>query len=39
MDNYIIAKVEGQKPVLSGEELQQLLDASYDVKVLGYQRQ
>lgn len=37
--NYVVAKVEGQKLVLSSAELQQLLKNGVDVEVLGYQRQ
>jgi hypothetical protein len=37
--NYVVAKVEGQKLVLSNAELQQLLDNGYDVEVLGYMRE
>jgi hypothetical protein len=37
--NYVVAKVEGQKLVLSGAELQRLLDAGYDVEVPGYVRE
>jgi hypothetical protein len=37
--NYIVAKVEGQKLVLSSRELQQLFDDGYDVEVLGYTRE
>jgi len=33
--NYVVARVEGQKLVLSSVELQQLLDAGHDVEVLG----
>lgn len=37
--NYVVAKVEGQKLVLSSTELQQYLDNGYDIEVLGYQRE
>jgi hypothetical protein len=37
--NYIVAKVEGQKLVLTSAELQQYLNAGYDVEVLGYMRE
>ena len=36
--NYVIARVEGQKLVLSSQELQRLLDAGYDVEVIGHQQ-
>jgi hypothetical protein len=32
--NYIVAKVNGVKMVLSSAELQQLLDDGYDVEVV-----
>jgi len=37
--NYVIAKVEGQKLVLSSTELRQLLNNGVDVEVLGYMRE
>lgn len=37
--NYVVARVEGQKLVLSSQELQNYINAGYDVEVLGYQRQ
>jgi hypothetical protein len=37
--NYVVAKVEGQKLVLTSTELQQLLDNGYDVEILGYMRE
>jgi hypothetical protein len=37
--NFVVAKVEGQKLVLSSVELQQLLDNGYDVEILGYPRE
>jgi hypothetical protein len=37
--NYVVAKVEGEKLVLSAAELQQLLDDGYDVEILGYPRE
>jgi hypothetical protein len=37
--NFVVAKVEGQKLVLSNVELQQLLDDGYDVEILGYPRE
>ena len=36
--NYVVARVEGQKLVLSSQELQRLLNAGYDVEVLGHQQ-
>jgi len=36
--NYVVAKVEGQKMVLSSRELQNYVNSGYDVEVLGYQR-
>jgi hypothetical protein len=36
--NYVVARVEGQKLVLSSQELQRLLDAGYDVEVIGHQQ-
>jgi hypothetical protein len=33
--NYVVARVEGQKLVLTSEELKQYLRAGYDVEVLG----
>jgi hypothetical protein len=36
--NYVVAKVEGQKMVLSSRELQNYMNSGYDVEVLGYQR-
>jgi hypothetical protein len=32
--NYIVAKVEGVRQVLSSAELQRLLDAGYDVELV-----
>jgi len=32
--NYIVAKVNGTKTVLTGAEFQQLLDNGYDVEVI-----
>jgi hypothetical protein len=37
--NYVLAKVEGEKLVLSAAELQQYLDDGYDVEILGYPRE
>jgi hypothetical protein len=37
--NYVVAKVEGEKLVLSAAELQRLLDDGYDVEILGYPRE
>jgi hypothetical protein len=37
--NYVVAKVEGQKLVLSSVELQQLLNNGVDVEVLGCTRE
>jgi hypothetical protein len=37
--NYVVAKVEGQKLVLSSQELQQFLDDGYDVEILGSPRE
>jgi hypothetical protein len=37
--NYVVAKVEGQKLVLTTVELQQYLDNEYDVEILGYMRE
>jgi hypothetical protein len=34
--NYVVAKVEGEKLVLSAAELQQYLYNGYDVEILGY---
>jgi hypothetical protein len=34
--NYIIAKVNGVKQVLTSAELQRLINDGYDVEVLGY---
>ena len=36
--NYIVAKVNGVKQVLTDAELQKYLDAGYDVECLGYSR-
>jgi hypothetical protein len=36
--NCVVARVEGQKLVLSSQELQRLLNAGYDVEVLGHQQ-
>ena len=36
--NYVIARVEGQKMVLTSAQLQQYLANGYDVEVLGHQQ-
>lgn len=37
--NFVVAKVEGQKLVLSSMELQNYINAGYDAEVLGYMRE
>jgi hypothetical protein len=33
--NYIVAKVNGTRQVLTSGEVQRLLDAGYDVEIIG----